>query len=212
MKSVAIILFDDVEVLDFAGPFEVFGVAGGADRPYQVMTVAETIRPVLARNKLSVNPDYSFETMPHADILVVPGGYGTRRERNRPEMINFIRARAAAAELVISVCTGALLLAKAGLLVGQHATTHRGALAELALGAPDCIVLPAARVVDNGKIVMSAGISTGIEACLYVVARQQGEAVADATAAYMEYDWIYRHIDGRHVVRAGSASHHGCIH
>jgi transcriptional regulator GlxA family with amidase domain len=201
MKSVAIMLFDDVEVLDFAGPFEVFGVAGGADSLYKVMTVAETTRPVLARNKLSVNPEFSFATMPHADILVVPGGYGTRRESNRPQTIDFICAKAAAAELVISVCTGALLLAKAGLLAGHHATTHRGALGELALAAPDCIVLPEARIVDNGKIVLSAGISTGIEACLYAVARQHGHVVADATAAYMEYDWVHRHVDGRHVVR-----------
>jgi transcriptional regulator GlxA family with amidase domain len=203
MKSVAIILFDDVEVLDFAGPFEVFGVTGGAAGLYRVMTVAETSRPVIARNNLSVNPEYSFATMPHADILVLPGGFGTRRERNRPAMLDFIREKAAAAEVVISVCTGALLLAKAGLLAGRWATTHHGALAQLALDAPDCLVLPEARVVDNGKIILSAGISTGIEACLYVVARQHGDPVADATATYMEYDWLHRHVDGRQVVRAG---------
>lgn len=202
MKTVAILLFDDVEVLDFAGPFEVFGVAGGAHDLYRVMTVAETSRPVLARNRLSVNPGYDFASMPHADILVVPGGAGTRREKLRPEMLAFIRAQAAAAELVISVCTGALLLARAGLLAGCHATTHRGALAELALDEPRCVVLPEARVVDNGKFVLSAGISMGIEACLYVVARQHGAAVAGATAAYMEYDWNHRQVDARLVVRA----------
>lgn len=201
MKTVAILLFDDVEVLDFAGPFEVFGVAGGAHSLYQVMTVAETSRPVLARNKLSVNPAYDFASMPHADILVLPGGAGTRREKLRPAMLAFIREKAAAAELVISVCTGALLLAKAGLLAGCHAATHRGALAELALDEPRCVVLPNARVVDNGKFVLSAGISTGIEACLYAVAREHGEAVAEATATYMEYDWIHRKVDGRLVVR-----------
>lgn len=201
MTTVAIVLFDDVEVLDFAGPFEVFGVAGGAAKPYRVMTVAQTRRPILARNHLSINPDHDFASMPHADILVVPGGYGTRREKAHAPMLDFIRAKATAAELVISVCTGALLLAKAGLLARLHATTHHGALDELAQDAPDCVVLPGARVVDNGKFVLSAGISTGIEACLYVVARQHGAAVADATAAYMEYDWHHRAIDGQHVVR-----------
>lgn len=202
MKTVAILLFDDVEVLDFAGPFEVFGVTGGAHSLYQVITVAETSRPVLARNKLSVNPAYSFASMPHADILVLPGGYGTRREKNRPATLKFIRQKTDAAELVISVCTGALLLAKAGLLAGHHATTHRSALAELALDEPHCTVLPHARVVDNGHIVLSAGISAGIEACLYVVARQHGDAVAEATADYMEYDWTHRQADGHRVVRA----------
>jgi transcriptional regulator GlxA family with amidase domain len=201
MKTVAILLFDDVEVLDFAGPFEVFGVTGGADSLYRVITVAESLRAVLARNKLSVNPAYDFASMPQADILVLPGGYGTRRERLRPEMIEFIWDKAAAAELVLSVCTGALLLAKAGLLAGLHATTHRGALGELALDEPRCVVLPAARVVDNGKFLVSAGVSMGIEASLYVVARQHGDAVAGATAAYMEYDWHHRHVDGHRIVR-----------
>lgn len=194
MKTVAILLFDEVEVLDFAGPFEVFGVAGGADGLYRVITVAESAGPVLARNMLSVIPSYDFASMPHADILVVPGGYGTRRERLRPEMLAFIRDKAAAAELVLSVCTGALLLAKAGLLAGLHATTHRGALAELAVDEPYCVVLPNARVVDNGKVILSAGISMGIEASLHIVARQHGAAVADATAAYMEYDWNVRQV------------------
>lgn len=194
MKTVAILLFEEVEVLDFAGPFEVFGVAGGADGLYRVITVAENAGPVLARNMLNVIPSYDFASMPHADILVIPGGYGTRRERLRPEMLAFIRDKAAAAELVLSVCTGALLLAKAGLLAGLHATTHRGALAELAIDEPYCVVLPNARVVDNGKVILSAGISMGIEASLHIVARQHGAAVADATAAYMEYDWNVRQV------------------
>lgn len=205
MKTVAVLLFDDVEVLDFAGPLEVFGVAGGARSLYRVITVAETGRPVLARNMLSVNPQYDFASMPHADILVLPGGYGTRREKLRPGMLAFVREKAATAERVISVCSGALLLARAGLLAGCHATTHRRALAELALDEPDCVLLPDARVVDNGKFVLSAGISTGIEACLYVVAGEHGVAVAGATAAYMEYDWLHRRVDGRRVVRTAKA-------
>lgn len=200
MRTVAILIFDDVEVLDFAGPFEVFGVAGGADRLYDVFTVAEFARPVIARNKLSINPTYCFEKMPAADILVVPGGYGTRREKNSATMLAFVRERAAAAQTVLSVCSGALLLAKAGLLCGLHGTTHRGALAELAADEPSCSLLPRARVVDNGKFILSAGVAMGIDAALYTVGKHHGLSLAAATADYMEYDWIYRTADGVRIV------------
>ena len=208
MKTVAIVLFDEVEVLDFAGPFEVFGVCGGARPHYQVLTVAAHAGPVVARNRLSVNPHHDFASMPHADILVIPGGYGTRREKTNRAMLDFIGEKAASAELVISICSGALLLAKAGLLAGLHATTHQCALAELAQDEPACTVLPQARVVDNGKFILSAGISMGIEASLYAVARQHGEAVAAATANYMEYDWHHRRVDGERIVRTMAALSH----
>ncbi|MEC5162098.1 MULTISPECIES: DJ-1/PfpI family protein [unclassified Janthinobacterium] len=202
MQTVAILIFNDVEVLDFAGPFEVFGVTGGrGKRPlYDVFTVAQSLRPVMARNQLSINPDYSFETMPDADVFVVPGGFGTRREKRNPSVLRFLEERVAAARSVVSICSGALMLAKAGLLDGLHATTHRGALEELALDAPDCTIWPEARVVDNGKIVVSAGISMGIEASLYTVAKHHGQAQALETARYMEYDWQHHAVDGKHVV------------
>lgn len=194
-------MFDGVEVLDFAGPFEVFGVAGIGLSLYQVFTVAETARPVMAKNMLSINPDHTFDSMPHADVLVIPGGYGTRRERRNPAVLRFIRDKAAEAHVVLSVCSGALLLAKAGLLKGLHATTHHGALSELLEDEPDCHLCPGARVVDNGKLVLSAGISTGIEAALYTVAKHHGLELARATAHYMEYDWRHQLVDGTHVVR-----------
>jgi transcriptional regulator GlxA family with amidase domain len=200
VKTVAIFIFDDVEVLDMAGPFEVFGVAGGSAPLYAVHTVAESMRPVLARNKLSINPHFTFEDMPSPDILVLPGGYGTRREKHKPGVLAFIRKWSASSSQVVSVCSGALLLAKAGLLDGLHATTHRLALAELADDAPGCTLLPKARVVDNGKFVISAGVAMGIEASLYTLAKQHGQAVADATALYMEYDWPHRIPDGERVV------------
>lgn len=128
-RNLAILLFDDVEVLDFCGPFEVFSVAGPfVDPPaFRVYTVAETTKPVLARNGLSVNPHYALADAPPPDILLIPGGLGTRREMHNGELIDWIRDRSKTAELVLSVCTGALLLAKAGLLDGLEATTHRGA-------------------------------------------------------------------------------------
>lgn len=200
MRNVAIFVFDDVEVLDFAGPFEVFGVAGGIEPLYNVFTVAEFARPVLARNNLSINPAFTFDTMPDADVLVLPGGAGTRREKHKPNTLRFIRDRVGAAQNVISVCSGALTLAKAGLLRDLHATTHRGALAELAQDAPSCTVLPDARVVDNGKIIVSAGISMGIDASLYTIAKHHGHAKAFATANYMEYDWVHQFVDGQRIV------------
>jgi transcriptional regulator GlxA family with amidase domain len=202
-RRVAVLMFDNVEVMDFAGPFEVFGVSGQRENKnlFDVYTVARESKPVMARNNLSVNPDYSFRDCPKPDILVVPGGFGTRREKHNPSVLEFIKQHAEQAERVLSVCSGALLLAKAGLLDGLHATTHRGALAELRGDAPTAIVHDGARIVDNGKIVLSAGISAGIDAALYLVAELHGLDQAAETAAYMEYDWRHRVEDGSSVVR-----------
>src|SRR5262245_32133359 len=128
VRSVAILLFNDVEVLDFAGPFEVFSVAGRQRNPvpFHVYTCAEKAGPILARNQLSVNPHCTIQDCSPPDILVVPGGAGTRREMRNAALIDWIKEASAKAELVLSVCTGALLLAKAELLGGLNATTHHG--------------------------------------------------------------------------------------
>jgi transcriptional regulator GlxA family with amidase domain len=190
-RTVAVLLFDDVEVLDFAGPFEVFGVTGKRENatPFNVCTVAEEHGIISARNGLAVSPTHSFADCPPVDILVVPGGYGTRREMHNELVIDWIRVQAATAELILSVCTGALLLARAGLLAGLEVTTHHGALDLLAQSAPDAVVRGDQRFIDNGRVITSAGISAGIDAALHVVARLLGEAQAQETAAYMEYDW-----------------------
>ncbi len=202
VRRVAILMFDNVEVLDFAGPFEVFGVSGQhAGRSlFDVHTVALEHKPVLARNNLSINPDYAFRDCPRPDILVVPGGSGTRREKHNDAVLEFIRQTATPAERVLSVCTGALLLAKAGLLEGLQATTHHGALQELREDAPSTTVLDDARVVDNGKFVLSAGISAGIDAALYLVSQFHGLEEAQVTAVEMEYDWRHQVVDGTNVV------------
>jgi transcriptional regulator GlxA family with amidase domain len=203
-RNVAILMFDGVEVLDFAGPFEVFGVSGGRDNKvlYDVFTVAQHAKPVMARNNLSVNPDYTFDTMPDAHVFVIPGGFGTRREKHSASMLRFVREKVEKAESVVSICSGALILAKAGLLKGLEATSHRGALDELANDEPQCKVHRQARVVDNGKIVVSAGVSMGIDASLYAVAKHHGLAQAQETAGYMEYDWAHQEVDSKAVVRA----------
>ncbi len=197
MRNVAILLFNEIEVLDFAGPFEVFGVADRkADpKPFRVFTVAER-GPVYARNGLSINPTYLLNDHPKADILIVPGGggyhtdgtpFGSRREVDNPAVLNWIRRTAESAELVLSVCTGSLLLAKAGLLDGLSATTHYLALDSLAQTAPNITVLPTERYVDNGNVITSAGISAGIDMSLYVVGKLLGQEVATETARYMQY-------------------------
>ena len=185
----AILIFDEVEVLDFAGPFEVFSVTGRRRKlePFDVYTVAERSGPVLARNGLSVNPRYTFANCPPPDILVVPGGYGTRREMKNPVMLEWITRVAPSCELVLSVCTGALVLGAAGLLDGRVATTHFMAFDELRAVAPGATIREGARMVDNGNLILSAGVSAGIDMSLHVVAKLLGTEVAEETATYMEY-------------------------
>jgi transcriptional regulator GlxA family with amidase domain len=190
--EVLLFLFDDVEVLDFAGPFEVFSISGHphAPRPFQVRTVARSSGPVRARNGLAVLAEHTFETAPPPDVLVVPGGVGTRPLLADPYVLDWLIETSPKATITLSVCTGALLLGAAGLLRGLRATTHHGAFAELREVAPETRVLEHARIVDNGAIVTSAGISAGIDAALHVVGRLAGQPIAEETARYMEYDWV----------------------
>jgi transcriptional regulator GlxA family with amidase domain len=186
----AIVLFDEVEVLDFAGPFEVFSVTGRRRKlePFDVYTVAERLAPVSARNGLSLNPRHAFADCPPPDILVIPGGYGTRREMKNPMMLEWLARTAPGCELILSVCTGALVLGAAGLLDGREATTHFLAFDELRAVAPHATVREGQRIVDNGNLVLSAGVSAGIDMSLHVVARLLGVEVARETAHYMEYE------------------------
>ena len=193
---VAVLIFDDVEVLDFAGPFEVFGVARDAQRRYgfEVFTVGLEPGLIIARNGLRIEPHCCAANIGEVDVFIVPGGYGSRLEMRRQDMLDFVRTTSAAAEITMSVCTGALILGAAGLLRGLAATTHFGALDELrALDIGK--VLPRARVVDNGKILTSTGISAGIDGALHLVSRLMGDSAAVETAKYMQYDWRRRKVD-----------------
>ncbi|MBE9120112.1 DJ-1/PfpI family protein [Tychonema sp. LEGE 07199] len=193
-KNVAILMFDDVEVLDFAGPFEVFSVTSELNsesnkdsRPFAVYTVAQHPGAINARNGLSVNPDCTISNCPTPDILIVPGGKGTRKLIDNSAVINWIKDCSQTAELVLSVCTGSLLLAKAGLLEGLAATTHHRALDLLRKLAPNTTIIENQRFVDNGKIITSGGISAGIDMSLHVVGKLLGTAQAEKTAEHMEY-------------------------
>ena len=189
-RNVAIVVFDQVEVLDFAGPYEVFSVAGEVidHDAFDVYLVAESAEPVSGRNAFTVVPHYTFVDCPEPDILLIPGGPGTRVEENRAEMVDWVSAKAEPAELVLSVCTGARILAKAGLLDGLEATTHWVSIDELKEMAPTATVHDDRRFVDNGKIVTSAGVSAGIDMSLHIVGRLCGEKAAADTAHFMEYD------------------------
>lgn len=191
-RRVGILIFDEVEVLDFAGPFEVFAVCGSPaeERHFQVVTVSRDGKTISARNGLSVNPHHSFENCPPLDLLVVPGGRGVRPIVNQPDeaTIAWVAAQAQSTEMVLSVCTGAWVLAKAGVLDGLEATTYHDSFERLQELAPSATLRPGLRWVDNGRIITSAGVSAGIDAALHTVRRLLGAEVADATAAYMEYE------------------------
>jgi len=190
-RDVAILLFDGVEVLDFSGPFEVFSVAGSRSnsKPFNVFAVAESLAPIETTGNLSVNPAYALPDCPRPDILLVPGGHGTRKQMENEPLLRWIAKCGSEAELLLSVCTGALLLAKAGLLDGLPATTHHSAIELLRQAAPHTTVIRDQRIVDNGRIILSAGIAAGIDMSLHVVGRLLGPKAAAETAAYMEYDW-----------------------
>jgi transcriptional regulator GlxA family with amidase domain len=195
-QTVGIFIFDDVEVLDFAGPFEVFSrtrtVAGADSRrsddsaPFRVFTVARSHEPVTAIGGLRVVPDFAWSDAPAIDLLVVPGGFGTRPLLNDRAALDWIASVAATAGQVTSVCTGALLLAKTGLLHNRRATTHWAALDLLASIDASIAVDRDARFVADG-IVTSAGVSAGIDMAFAVVEQRCGKAVADETAHYIDY-------------------------
>lgn len=193
---VGIFLFADVEVLDFAGPYEVFTTASrvfgrsqpSLPPPFEVRTVAQTGSPVRARAGLLVVPDHSLTDHPPLDLLLIPGGVVTA-ELERPEVIAWIAKASAAASLTASVCTGAFLLARAGLLDGRRVTTHWEDIDDLRAMFPSLDVLDGPRWVDEGDIVTSAGISAGIDMSLHLVERFAGRELALRTARQMDVDW-----------------------
>jgi transcriptional regulator GlxA family with amidase domain len=199
MRNLAIFIFDDVEVLDFAGPFEVFSICGrqgGGTPHFNVYTVAEK-STITARNNLIVTPNFLLGNCPKPDIFLIPGGggytsdgtpFGSRKEMDNPILLKWIIDQSTTAELILSVCTGSLILAKAGLLKGLSATTHYGAVEQMQKIAPDTKLLPSERWVDNGRIILSAGVSAGIDMSLYVISKLLGEKQADETARYIQYD------------------------
>lgn len=183
--TTGIVLFEGAEELDWAGPWEVFSMAKmEGDR---VVTIAEQPGPVRCWNGLRVLPDHTFADAPPVDVLVIPGGWGTRREAENPAMLDFVRRVAPDCAWVTSVCTGALVLTAAGITKGKRATTHWAVLDDLrAMG--DVEVLERVRYVRDGNVVTAAGVSAGIDMALWVVGQAYGVEHARVTQYAMEYD------------------------
>lgn len=191
-KNVGILIFEDVEVLDFAGPFEVFNVTAELNEPapFHVYTIAESSAPVKTRGKLVIHPNYTIYNSPKPDILIVPGGAGSRALLKKPYILAWLQSQAETTERLCSVCTGALPLAKAGLFTGLKVTTHHDNLDDLQrLVGDSATVIRDRRYTDNGHILTSGGISAGIDMSLYIVRDLLGESVLAKTLEEMEYSW-----------------------
>jgi putative intracellular protease/amidase len=182
--TVAILLFNGVEIIDYAGPWEIFGEAG-----FEVHTVAAGPDPIKTTFGQRVIPDYTLENCPQADILLIPGGNVSQALLNDSRVIRWIQSRSKESRYVMSVCTGAFLLAKAGLLDGLSATTIRNSIGRLAKSAPKTKVVRGPRYVDNGKVITTAGLSAGMDGALRLVWKILGKERARSTASGLEYKW-----------------------
>jgi transcriptional regulator GlxA family with amidase domain len=184
--KIGILLFDDVEELDFVGPLEVFGILGRLKGGIDTVTLSKNGKQIRGRYGLRVLPDFSLTDCPHLDLLIVPGGKGAREQvRYDEETISFVRARATGT-IVASVCTGALVLDEAGILDGKKATTHWSALDTLRKYSKVQVV-EGVRFVRDGNVTTSAGISAGIDLALEIARELHGEQVAADVARHMEY-------------------------
>lgn len=180
--TVCFYLYDGVEILDFAGPMEVFSYAG-----FKIITVAKTKAPLLSQGILKIIPDYSIKDAPQTDIFAVFGG-SDDVATNDPEVISWIKSRGGATKNYFSVCTGAFILGKAGLLDQLTVTTFYNSITNLPKAVPKAKVLQNVRYIDNGRVITTAGISAGIDGALHLVSKLKGQEVAEAVAKQIEYD------------------------
>jgi transcriptional regulator GlxA family with amidase domain len=195
-KRVGILVFPDVEVLDFCGPFEVFAGTRLSEArrreepsPFEIVLVAEREGAVAAAGGLKVVPDFTLDSCPPLDVLVVPGGWGVRTEIDNERLLAWLAERGRGVETLASVCTGSMLLGRAGLLDGRRATTHWRSLDWMRESFADVLVVEDEHVVVDGRVFTSAGVSAGIDLALRVVARYCGEEVARSTARNLEYPY-----------------------
>lgn len=192
--NIAILIFEGVQIIDYTGPYEV--LAGSGRR--RVYTVAEKSDPVTTSGGMRVIPNYTFENQPKPDIIIIPGGgnavagpkaYGVGAQLDNQAVIKWIQDNARQVKYVMSVCNGAFLLARAGLLDGLTATTFHGMLEELKTAAPKTRVVYDQRFVDNGKIITTAGLSSGIDGALHLIEKLDGKGWAQLAAVKLEYNW-----------------------
>jgi putative intracellular protease/amidase len=188
-RNLAIFIFDGVQIIDYTGPFEVLGHAWLNDQPmFNIYTVAARPDAITTNMGMTVVPKYTFDNMPKADVLVLPGG-GVRRSMEDPKVIKWVQDTSANAEYVMSVCNGAFFLGRAGLLDGLTATTFHGLLDELKTIAPKAKVVNDQRFVDNGKIITTAGLSSGMDGALHLIEKLAGYGKAQEVALGLEYNW-----------------------
>jgi transcriptional regulator GlxA family with amidase domain len=192
--NIGILIFDGAEELDFAGPWEVFTMANevsartGNERPHKVMLVAEKDAPVTCAKAMRVLPDATTVNAPKLDVLLIPGGQGTRREVENKPLLEWIAATAAKCEWITSVCTGALLLTAAGPARGKRVTTHWAFVETLSGRGEAAEVLKNVRYVRDGNVVTAAGVSAGIDMALWLIGQIHGAAFARNVQRAMEYD------------------------
>jgi transcriptional regulator GlxA family with amidase domain len=185
--TTGILLFDDAEELDFVGPFEVLAAAAALEKADRVVTIAEKSGLVRCAKGLRVLPDYAFGDAPPLDVVLVPGGQGTRREVSNPVLIEWLRKVSASCRFVTSVCTGSLLLHEAGPARGKRVTTHWG-FVETLRARGDVTVLDDVRYVRDGNLVTAAGVSAGIDLALWLVGQLHSPELARTVQRYIQYD------------------------
>jgi putative intracellular protease/amidase len=192
-RNVAVVLYEQTELLDWAGPYEVWTDAANiavdnGQKAFNVYTVARTKEPVFTQGKLRVVPDYSIEDAPKPDVVIIPGG-NSGKLNDDPAFFAWAKKVTSEAEVTLTVCTGAFVMGKAGALDGLQVTTWFGAIEELQKQFPKATVIDGRRYVDNGRLVTTAGVSAGVDGSLHLIARLLGRRVADQVSRYMEYRW-----------------------
>lgn len=188
-RNLAILIFDGVQIIDYTGPYETFGhTYTNEGEAFNIYTVSEKSNAITTAMGMSVNPKYSFENVPKPDLLLVPGG-DVRAQVSSPTVIKWVQDTARDAEIVMSVCNGAFIIAKAGLLDGMEATTTANLIPRLREAAPKVKVVDDRRFVDNGRVITTAGLSSGIDGSLHVIERLFGKGTAQMAALGMEYNW-----------------------
>ena len=189
MKNVGIYMFNKVELLDFAGPYEVFSSTSESNdhKAFKVFTISEDGGAIKSVNGLIVIPDYSFDNHPKIDILIIPGGEGTKAEIKKKRVMEWVNKTQGSGEILATVCSGARIPAVLGLLDGLEATTHLSVIDDVKKLAPNVIIDHTKRFIDNGKIMTSGGISAGIDLSLHIVKKICGDKTAQKTMEYMEY-------------------------
>ena len=185
-RTVGAIFFEGFELLDIFGPLEMFGVL---PEQFEIVAVGERVGPVASAQRTSALIEHTFADAPQIDVILLPGGIGTRREANNTAMLDFLRTRAKRAEIVASICTGAGVLAAAGLLDGKRATTNKSVWSWPVSQGPKATWVPQARWVEDGNVFTAGGVAAGIDMALAVIARLLGDEVAMRVADGTEYDW-----------------------